>query len=277
MSSAAQDEFNELIRDKDTSHKHPEDQSALSDDSSDDQPRETFYEKDDEDSEEERGRDNMVGRYYLPSLHSNANTGPKGVIADAQAYEQARKASQMRYKDTPTALHPAYSSESIIIQAEEKSSLEEDDGEGFMAKWRANRLKDLQNAVRHTSRSRTRSPTKRVYGSLAAVDANGYLEAIEKVPADTVVVVLIYDDLSEISNMVEKCVRKLARSHATTRFVKLHYLDAEFEAAGVPAILAYRGGEKFSDMIPIMDELPDDADLSPASLEHAMKSRRILS
>lgn len=76
--------------------------------------------------------------------------------------------------------------------------------------------------------------------------------------------------------MVEKCLRKLARSHATTRFVKLHYLDAEFEPAGVPAILAYRGGEKFSDMIPVTDELPDDADLSSKSLEAAMKIRRIL-
>lgn len=26
--------------------------------------------------------------------------------------------------------------------------------------------------------------------------------------------------------------------------------------AGVPAVLAYRGGEKFADLIPLMDEVP---------------------
>ena len=42
--------------------------------------------------------------------------------------------------------------------------------------------------------TKRRSPSKRKYGGLTAVDAVGYLDAIEKVHADTIVVVLIYDD-----------------------------------------------------------------------------------
>jgi hypothetical protein len=38
------------------------------------------------------------------------------------------------------------------------------------------------------------------------------------------------------------------------------------EVAGVPAILAYRGGEKFAGLVPIMDEFPEDAELSAETL-----------
>ena len=49
--------------------------------------------------------------------------------------------------------------------------------------------------------------------------------------------------------------------------MKLHYLDAEMEPAGVPALLAYRGGQKFAGLVPIIQEIPDDADLSAGTLE----------
>ena len=67
--------------------------------------------------------------------------------------------------------------------------------------------------------------------------------------------------------MIEDCIRQMARKHKTTRFIKLHYHDAEMEPAGVPAVLAYRGGDKFAGLVPVVDELPDDADLSPETLE----------
>jgi hypothetical protein len=43
------------------------------------------------------------------------------------------------------------------------------------------------------------------------------------------------------------------------------------EPAGVPAIIAYRGGDKFAGLIPVLDEIPDEEDLSPESLESALK------
>lgn len=66
-------------------------------------------------------------------------------------------------------------------------------------------------------------------------------------------------------------MRTLAAKHQDTRFVKLHYMDAEMEPAGVPAIIAYRGGDKFAALVPILNELPDDADLSALTLETVMK------
>lgn len=81
---------------------------------------------------------------------------------------------------------------------------------------------------------------------------------------------------SEVSSMVEDCIRQMARKHKTTRFIKLHYQDAEMEPAGVPAVLAYRGGDKFAGIVPVVDEIPDDADLSPETLEKVFQRYVIL-
>jgi hypothetical protein len=43
------------------------------------------------------------------------------------------------------------------------------------------------------------------------------------------------------------------------------------EPAGVPALIAYRGGDKFAGLVPIMEEMPDDAELSSLTLEAVMQ------
>jgi hypothetical protein len=186
--TAAQDEFNELLRDKDTHDKHPEDRLNDSDHSDAESSHAADYlERTDTDDELDLPAD-MRSNYYLPSIKSEANTGPKGVIADAHAFEQAKKQAR-RFtwkKNSPP------SSYSVTAYHDEKSD-DDDAEEGFMRKWRESRLRDLQNAGQRI-RSRTTSPSRRIYGTLQSVDPLGYLEAIEKVARDTVVVVLIYDD-----------------------------------------------------------------------------------
>lgn len=43
------------------------------------------------------------------------------------------------------------------------------------------------------------------------------------------------------------------------------------EPAGVPALLAYRGGDKFAGLVPMLQEIPDDAEFSAATLEVLLK------
>lgn len=76
--------------------------------------------------------------------------------------------------------------------------------------------------------------------------------------------------------MVEECVRQLARKHTTTRFIKMHFQEAQMEAMGVPALLAYRGGNKFAGLVPLVDEIPDDAELSATTLETLFQKHQIL-
>lgn len=76
---------------------------------------------------------------------------------------------------------------------------------------------------------------------------------------------------SQVSDLCEKCIRTLAGKHQDTRFIKLHYEDAQMEPAGVPAIIAYKNGDKFAGLVPLIDEIPDDAELNSITLENLFK------
>ncbi|KAF2736031.1 thioredoxin-like protein [Polyplosphaeria fusca] len=268
-SSAAHDELNELLRDKGKETRHPEDRDDHdSDHDHNDAGPDHYPEKPDTDDELDIPAD-MRSNYFLPkSIHSDANTGPKGVIADAHAFEMAKRQSRRSFWRKSSAPNTY----NVATYHDEKAASSEDEGEdSFLRRWRENRLRDLHNGLR----SRTASPSKRI----PAVDDEGYLNAIENVKEDKVVVVFIYDDRSEISSEVEKYMTELYSMHyRSTNFVKYHYEDAEIGVAGVPAVLAYRNqGEQFADLVPLLDELPHNAELSAASLEKLFYERGILS
>jgi hypothetical protein len=194
--SAAQDEFNELMRDKGRETRHPEDRHNHDSDISDPESpgaNDDYLEKVDTDDELDLPA-SMRSNYYMPNVRSEANTGPKGVIADAQAFEQAKKAAR-RFTWKRNTLASAQNQQqrfNVKTWQDEKSSEDEEDGEeGFMKEWRAARLKELQN-VGEKIRSRTNSPSRRIYGTLKHVDAEGYLDAVDKSSPETTVVVFIY-------------------------------------------------------------------------------------
>ena len=135
---------------------------------------------------------------YLPnSTQFDANTGPKGVIADARSFETAKKRSfrQTLYDFSSKATGGASPSKKWREKSKSPSpdmSTDEEEDE-FMRTWRASRLDELASMSRDI-RTRRQSPSQRTYGSLVTVDPSGYLDAVEKVPSYTTVVVLIYDD-----------------------------------------------------------------------------------
>ena len=200
MSTAAQDEFDALCLNDQSSglNGHPED-------------RHHSESSENESSDEEKTLTSdrspampTATSTHLPRTHFDANTGPKGVIADAQSFETAKKRT---FRQTLYAFSNGFTkpgsperkwrekskSPSPDISADE----EEDD---FMRRWRANRLDELASN-QHITRTRRHSPSQRRYGSLGTVDPLGYLDAVEKVPAYTIVVVLIYDDQVRIHDM----------------------------------------------------------------------------
>jgi hypothetical protein len=200
--TAAQDEFNDLIRrneDLGDRNPHPEDIDNDSDISDPESPGRAndYLEKVDTDDELDIPAD-MRANYYMPNLRSEANTGPKGVIADAQAFEQAKKQARRFTWKSKSAAQPAQYNVSAYRDEKSASSGSEDDmDEGFMRQWREARLRELQN-VGERIRSRTNSPSRRIYGGMPLVDGEGYLDAVDKTAAGTVVVVFIYD--ANVSN-----------------------------------------------------------------------------
>ncbi|KIW03687.1 uncharacterized protein PV09_05005 [Verruconis gallopava] len=280
--ASAQDEFNAIFNKSgyETGKVHPDDRDAAtpSDTSRSPSPAQSFLNiDDDEDNAEDLAVKAMRGTYYVPRAARMANTGPKGVIADAQAFEQAkRQARSIRTmtRNQRSSYAPGGQSPPSVYKSEEfDKSSDDDDDETFLESWRQKRLLELANKnITHV----LGSSGKKLYGDLRKVDAEGFLNIVEGSPANTVVLVLIYDHSSEVSSLVEEAVREMASMHATSRFIKLHYTEAEFEPAGVPALLAYRGGEKFAGFVPVSDEIPDHEELSARTLTALLQRHQVL-
>lgn len=288
--SSAQDEFNNLIQANQASPRgHPEDRSdsPASTDDDHDTTAADQYELSDADSDfadyHRSKKDNaMVSRtatYTVPSTVFEANTGPKGVIADAQSFERARKKSFRRTLLSAAGLDAnsklfgfgGNSGNNITGPASSQGSSPSDEDEEFMRRWRESRLQELQERGQ-----RRPSPSKRVYGRVDAVDAEGYLNAIERVASDTVVVVCIYDPESSVSSQVEDALEVIARKQNTTRFIKLHHEIAEMSHIVAPALLAYKGGDVMCTVVDIPRQIPRGREITPTSIEELLKQNRVL-
>ena len=197
--NSAQDEFNALRNghSKSLNPNRPEDTSLSSSSDNDSITLHSAYH--DDDAPMLATAPSMPSAtYHIPSTTLfTANTGPKGVIADARSFDLARKQS---FRQTLQSLTNAQSPPLLSRNksagrqnSREKSISSEDEEDDFMRTWRATRMEELQN-MSTKLRTRRHSPSQRKYGSLVAVDPAGYLDAVEKVPSDTIVVVLIYDD-----------------------------------------------------------------------------------
>ncbi|KAJ5746040.1 hypothetical protein N7520_011222 [Penicillium odoratum] len=286
---SAQEEFDQLVnanRDKFTSHPedldHPhfsdgeQDHDHDQDSDSDAPPRNLRQRHTVDSSDEDEDIDDMVSsnNYHIPKNTFEANTGPKGVIADAQAFERARKKSFRRTLLNAAGFDqngPAFAKPESQPLSDGSSGSEDDEEERFMRKWRASRMQALQNR-----QARRPSPRGRHYGQVDNVDAGGYLDAIEKVTSSTVVVVCIYDPNSEESSIVEECLNTIAGRQSTTRFIKLHHEIAEMDHIQAPALLAYRAGDVFATITDIIHNIPRGRPCSADSLEDLLKLNRVL-
>jgi len=250
---------------------HPEDRDDRSGHSSDqgDESANGYVHSDagtDDDDDNHPQQRNMTSlmsaktTYHLPTTAHYANTGPKGVIADAQSFARAKQSTLRQrlasFANNLTSVKPPAAARAVSEKQREKDSSDSEDltlsdeeaDSEFMDTWRARRLQELstQSQSIYSSGQRKNSPSRRMWGSLIEVDAVGYLDAVEKVSPDTVVVVMIYDPASSQSAEVEYELAALADKYLTTRFVRLHHEIAEMEAVEIPAVLAYRAGDVFA-------------------------------
>lgn len=196
MSTSAQDEFDAFCNNNQAQNLsvHPEDKSESSDNDS------ITLNSGNEDGQtlaSNTSTEMSTATTYLPNTTQfDANTGPKGVIADARSFETAKKRS---FRQTIYAFSSDIVNSKKINFAREKSKSpspdvsENDEEDEFMRTWREKRLGELASGSQGI-RTRRQSPSQRRYGSLVTVDPIGYLDAIEKVATYTTVVVFIYDD-----------------------------------------------------------------------------------
>jgi hypothetical protein len=129
------------------------------------------------------------------SFDAGRTTGVKGVIADARAYEDARRS---KWKDRVRAARQSVfgvnARDRLSDLDSDGSGAEDPDEEAFLEQWRESRRRELEvETAKGSIRNRRTSPSMRLYGRFDEVDALGYLDAIEKVGRETVVVVFVYD------------------------------------------------------------------------------------
>lgn len=199
--SSAQDEFNQLFSNRERSSAHPEDRNNRSDRDSSPDPEDLDNVHLSDDDEAMAAMSSRSGGYTVPNTRFDANTGPKGVIADAQAFERARRSNFRKSFVSGTSAADRshnYSSSKSSTDATLLHNSPPPDGSGsdpdeadedkFMRRWRQSRMQQLQS-----QKGRRPSPWRKYYGTVDTVDAVGYLDAIEKVPSDQIVVVCLYD------------------------------------------------------------------------------------
>ena len=191
----AQEEFSRLVN---TAHgndslPHPEDRRAAQQDSTDDPTEEEAYRESQISAAMRAPTSRTAANLNLPpaSFDSGRSTGVKGVIADARSYEAARRS---RFKDAVrTARRSVFGGDETARLKGSDSETEESGEEEFLRQWRDSRRRELESEAKGQIRNRRTSPSVRLFGRFDEVDALGYLDAIEKVGRDTVVVVFVHD------------------------------------------------------------------------------------
>ncbi|CZT04077.1 probable phosducin [Rhynchosporium agropyri] len=290
--TAAQEEFDKIILKASSSEpvtSHPADTEDYKNDKEnlEDQDEETtFLQKQIDENMRMPSLDPRGGPMFLPhhDFDLGRTTGVKGVIADARSFEEARRS---KTKDGWRSKVARASSASRLGNGNEEnkraSTFLMEDGEGsaseeeeFVERWREQRREELQREG-NDIRNRRTSPSVRRYGRFDEVDALGYLDAIEKVTRETVVVVFVYDPECPVSQVVSDALSPLVSKNPSIHFVRVHYEDIEFDNAGVPAILAYKNqGDLFANLTYVIDQIPDDTLFDTRAIESILRKHKVL-
>ncbi|KAH8790192.1 putative Phosducin-like protein [Hyaloscypha finlandica] len=280
--TAAQEEFDSIVSKASSSSRlnhHPSDTHDYRHDRpTGEQDEETEYvQKRVDENMRMPSLDPRGGLFHLPhrDFDSGRTTGVKGVIADARSYEEARRTGSYRGSRTNSSTrNDKRASTATFLNDDGEGSASEE--EEFIERWRQQRRQEL-STIGSDIRNRRTSPSVRRYGRFDEVDALGYLDAIEKVTRDTIVVVFVYDHECPVSQIISDALSPLVPTHPAIHFVRVHYADIEFDNAGVPAILAYKNqGDLFANLTYIIDQIPDDTLFDTRALENILRKHKIL-
>ena len=134
-----------------------------------------------------------IPRHIGTSSRRTTNTGPKGVRADARAYEASKREANARRSIKSTSL--------LVPTKSFAESSSENSEDEWMSRWREKRMKEL---------SKTGVSGVNLFGQVDDVNAQGYLDAVDyedilddnpvtssrvRARRNVITVVLIYDNV----------------------------------------------------------------------------------
>uniref|UniRef100_A0A6G1SEW8 Phosducin-like protein n=1 Tax=Aceria tosichella TaxID=561515 RepID=A0A6G1SEW8_9ACAR len=190
---------------------------------------------------------NGSASHRMRSQGYSMNTGPKGVIADHRKHSLSKSSSKVDDSDLDEEFKELLNDDSII-----KS----------MAERRIAQLINLPS-----------------FGSVFRLATGSeLLDAIDKENPNVLIVVHIYARFSRPCAKVDKCLDILANEFKQIKFVTLDAsaagLSDNFKENGVPALLAYRGGNLVKSLVQLEDLL--DKDFEAAQLRELLIDNEII-
>ncbi|CAH1784235.1 unnamed protein product [Owenia fusiformis] len=230
----------------------------------------------DDDDENQEGKEAVRGGggpTFVPESQINptraasysgtaVQTGPKGVINDWRRYKQleneARTNQELEKADLLKRL--SVTCRSHLDDEKEKAKdadfmqqmedLEEFEDE-FLKEYRRKRIEEMRATF-------TNVP---LFGKVLSLDANSYVEAIDKEHPLVTIIVHIYEDIPACEAM-NGCLLCLAQEYPKVKFCKLRASDAKlssnFSVKGVPALLIYKNKDIVGSFIGMGQDLGDD-------------------
>lgn len=259
---------------------------------------------DDDDDDDAHARARTALPRHLPSR--GANTGPKGVIADAAAFDAARHErerarQQQRQRLGGRAARADEGASGLDATAgrhwdEKDCAADALDGwdadadadvgadSAFLDAWRQRRIAQLAATTRSLHTNVTASTGASLDKSVSAAPASplrhvsgaGFLRALQCARRGQSVVVYIGDaTTSALSEAYATHLGALAGKHTGSVWVRLDAETAEVDEAGLPALLVYRDGEQVVSWVPLRDEVAVTCNVV-TNLEEALRVEGVL-
>ncbi|XP_042334162.1 phosducin-like protein [Sceloporus undulatus] len=211
----------------------------------------------------------------LSSDGSAVNTGPKGVINDwrrfkqletEQREEQCREMERLIKKLSMTCRSHLDEEEdkrkekelqeklNSKLTLQEYSMLHESaDDEAFLQQYRQQRMEEMRQQL-HSGQQ-----FKQVF---EIQSGEAFLDAVDKGPKNTLVMIHIYEDEVPGSEALDGCMICLAAEYPMVKFCRVRSsligTSTHFATSALPALLVYKGGELVGNFVRITDQLGED-------------------
>ena len=196
------------------------------------------------------------------------NTGPKGVREDKWNFDHTNKMraalKSARTAASATASAPVVSHEFDGSQSLSTAGCNNDtsDDARWMEEWREQRMKELSKGVV------ARGGRGLQFGTVPFVSPEDFLDIVES--GITLLVLLVNDD-AQLNNgddtrNVANAVEALAKTYPAICFRKLRGSDAEFDSEILPALLGYRHGKLFLNLVALVEDFDPGVGINDRSL-----------
>lgn len=223
-----------------------------------------------------------------PTFYSNvekwsgqsANTGPKGVIKDWQRFKQLEtERNEEKERERLQLLKKLSITAKTVAEDQQQREQDELDAElaellsdGTLLEFQRQRMQEM---MAHCGGGDGRT----LFGKVLPLNTgDDFLTAVDKAPAQTTVIIHIYESHLAACTTMNRCLVTLAEEYGAVKFCKIFGsvagLSKDFKAGGIPALLVYKAGGLIGNFVRVSDDLGGDdfyaSDVESFLIEHGM-------